>query len=118
MKIFILKIILSLFTLMLVFINSLLYIEYIDKIENIRINYMNCKYWENKEIPNNLNESKKWKLITTIGECKIIQKKSFLEENINNSNTFDKNLNYSQISSRARVIGTQANFYLNEFKGK
>lgn len=104
--------------LLIMLSNSYFYPHYVDSMQNIKIRFMDCEYWEKNQIPENLNTSQKWKIITTIGECKIIEKKFFLLQNINDKNIFYHNLNYIHLKHRARFIGDQAKSYLEELTEK
>ena len=109
-----------LFLPLLIFINSILYVEYLDYMDSVVINYSNCNYWKINKIPEQLTDSQKWKLVTTIGECQIKDKKYFLEENINEKGHYKiKELLPSFVLKyNSRIIGEQAKNYLKEFNKK
>ena len=112
--------ILTVFLLFLIFINSSLSVEYFKYMDSVVIHFKDCNYWKINKIPQNLTNSQKWKIVTTIGECKIKEKKYFLEENINNNNEYtlsvvspNNGLKYDYSN-----IGQQAKNYLQEFNEK
>lgn len=104
--------------LLVILLNSYGYPHYVASVESIKIKFMDCEYWKNNQIPNNLTNSQKWKIITTIGECNIIEKKFFLEKNINDENIFHQNLLYMDIKHKERIIGVQSQLYLRKLNGK
>ncbi len=112
--------ILTIFLLFLIFINSSLSVEYFKYMDSVVIHFKDCHYWKINQIPQNLTNSQKWKIVTTIGECKIKDKKYFLEENINNNNEYTFSVVSPNFSLKYdyRSIGQQAKNYLQEFNEK
>lgn len=98
--------------------NFYFYPYYVDNIEKSKIKFLDCDYWEKNPIPEKINVSEKWKIITTVGECEIIEKKYFLEQNKNDDNIFILNLSYMDLRYNARSLGNQAQNYLKDLKGK
>lgn len=111
--------ILTLFLPILIFINSILCFEYFKHAESVMIHYKDCDYWKNNSIPENLTVGKKWKLITTIGECNITDKKYFLEQNINDINEYNINGLFPvfDLKHKSYTVGEQAQNYLQDFNG-
>lgn len=112
-----LKLITIIFIIFLMFINSILYFDYLNKLDDNKINYLNCEYWNKAIIPDNLIDSHKWKVITTIGECKIYSKKYYLEKYSKYNKEFGPNLKYFNIKHRAKYIGEQAKIIFRYFAG-
>lgn len=104
--------------LLVILLNSYFYPPYVQKINEIKMNFLDCDYWKNSSIPEKLNFSQKWIIITTIGECKIMQKKYFLEQNINDKNSINFNLFYIDIRHKERLVGEQAKSYLDDLNEK
>lgn len=114
--------ILLLLLLFIIVINSYFYPRYLDIVENKKMRFMDCEYWKNNQIPNNLKGSQNWKMVTTIGECYLINKKYFLEQNIKNKTAFRYYYEYKALNYNLRhseeLIEDQVSYYIRELKGK
>ena len=105
-------------TFVVIIINSYFYPRYLDRVENIKIKFMDCEYWKNNQIPKKLKSSQKWKIITTIGECNIREKEDFLYQSLNDNSVFFYHYEYRSLKHRRREVEDQASFYLRELMKK